>query len=256
MRAARVENGALKDILKIETPPEKQKGLETLLNTIKQVSQEKVEMMVGGMAGMINKEGIVLKSPNLPSWDGCDIAGYLEENISSNVLVHNDALMAGLGEATYGAGKDEAVVAYIGLGTGIGGSRIVDKKIDSATGFEPGHHIVDFSNNESWEQKISGHVLKEKQGKYPQVLKREVYNDYIRKIAVGVYNAILFWSPDVVVMGGALINKEEGFRIDEITDAVSKINEFLPTLPPICQSGLGDNAGLYGAMAVVEKKPE
>ena len=98
-------------------------------------------------------------------------------------------------------------------------------------------------------------VLKEKYGKYPQELEREIYEDYVRIIALGVYNAILFWSPEVVVLGGALINEKEGFKVVEIADAVEKINEDLPLLPPIRQSELGDNAGLYGAMAIIENEP-
>lgn len=251
MRVAEVENGALKNVLKLPTPVEKEDWLPALLDAIKRVSSSKVESVVGGVAGVVSREGVVAKSSSA-GWNEYDFAGFLKENVSSNVRIYNDALLAGLGEATYGAGKDGEIVGYIGIGTGIGTSRIVNKKIDSVTGFEAGHHIIDLSNNISWKQKVSGRALKEKYGKYPQALDRDVYEECVRTIAVGVYNSILFWSPDVVVMGGALINEKEGFKVDEIAAAVEKINETLPTLPQIRQSILGDNAGLYGAMAILD----
>jgi glucokinase len=248
MRVAKVNNGNLCDISKIHTPSEKKDGLAKILTLINKIAPTDVGAIVGGMAGVISKDGKVLKSPNLPGWNDCDLAGFLKENITGNVSVYNDALMSGLGEATYGAGKDKSIVAYIGLGTGVGGSRIVNRTLDSATGFEPGHHIVDFSNLESWDQKISGHVLQERYEGYPQEkLEDEIYEKYTRIIAVGTHNIIMLWSPDVVVMGGSLITGQNAFRISDIVREINKLNRTFPILPPIRQSILGDDAGLYGA---------
>lgn len=239
IRVAEARNGVLGEVLKLPTPKKEEEWLSALFEMTKKVSKgESVESIAGGVAGATNRERF---------------SGFLKENISARVKVYNDALLAGLGEAIYGAGKDKEIIGYIGFGTGIGTARIAGKKVDS-TGFEAGHHIINFSNNETWEENISGHVLKAKYGKYPQELEREIYEDYVRIIALGVYNAILFWSPEVVVLGGALINEKEGFKVVEIANAVEKINEDLPLLPPIRQSELGDNAGLYGAMAIIENE--
>lgn len=252
MRVAEIRAGAPKDVLKLETPPEKENRLPTLIDAVKRISPERAEIIAGGVTGVISREGVVAKS-SANGWHEYDFAKSLKESVSDKVYIYNDALMAGLGEAAYGAGKDKEVVGYIGLGTGIGTARIRGKKIDSY-GFEAGHHVVDVSNYESWEEKVSGRVLREKHQKYPQELEREVYDDYVRMIAFGVYNSILFWSPDIVIMGGALINESEGFKVEEIAAAVGEVNEDLPALPPIRRSELGDEAGLYGAMAVIENK--
>ncbi|MDP2641881.1 MAG: ROK family protein [bacterium] len=229
-RVAKVEDDTLAGILRRPTPDDRSEWPKHLLLMIDEVlGGEKAGFVVGGVAGVRGREAIVASLPE--------------------ARVYNDALMAGLGEAVYGAGKDKEVVGYIGLGTGIGTARISGKKVDSA-GFEAGHHILDISTNESWEEKISGRVLKERHQKYPQELDRKVYEDYIKMIAFGVYNSILFWSPEVIVMGGALINEKESFEVEEIARAVSNVNEALPALPPIVKSELGDNAGLYGAMAI------
>ena len=51
--------------------------------------------------------------------------------------------LGGLGEANFGQYKDEKIIAYIAIGTGVGGVRIVDSQIDrNSQGFEPGHQII------------------------------------------------------------------------------------------------------------------
>lgn len=251
IRVALVESGALKDIVKVESPQDGKEGLKILVDTIKEVSKGEVEAIVGGIAGVISRDGVILHSPNLPGWDRSNLADTLKEKICGNVVIKNDALMAGLGEATYGIEKKASVVAYIGLGTGIGGCRIVNRSIDESH-FEPGHHILDTSLLESWEQKVSGHTLKAKYPGYPKKLDKTDYDECVRGIAVGVYNAILFWGPDVLVLGGSLINGKVSFKVSDIVNEVEKINKVLPILPEIIQSKLGDDAGLYGAMAVLE----
>lgn len=233
-RMARVESGELKEVLKVTTPENIEECPAHLAEMIKQVAgDEDVSELVGGVAGVRRRDALAAAPPN--------------------ARVYNDALLSGLGEAVHGAGKDKNIIGYIGLGTGIGTARIVGKKVDS-TGFEAGHHIVDISNNETWEEKVSGRVLKERHQKYPQELDRGVYEDYVKMIALGVYNSILFWTPDILIMGGALINEKEGFEVEEIASAVRDINEALPALPPIVKSELGDNAGLYGAMVIIENE--
>jgi predicted NBD/HSP70 family sugar kinase len=224
-RVARVENGKLGKVSKTSTPKNVDERVRHLLSLI-----DEAEKIVGGVAGAEARERMAATLPH--------------------ARVYNDALMAGLGEAVYGAGKDKEIVGYIGLGTGIGTARISGKKID-AVGFEAGHHLI---GEEVWEEKVSGRVLTEKHGEYPQKLDRKIYDDYIRAVAMGVYNAILFWSPDVLVMGGSLVNEKEGFKVEEIAAATEGINEALATLPPIVKSELGDNAGLYGAMAIIENE--
>lgn len=225
--------GKFGEILRKPTPENRDEWAGHLLAMINEVSSEETGLVVGGVAGVRGFEALAQALPD--------------------ARIYNDALMAGLGEAVYGAGKDREIVGYIGIGTGIGTARISGKRIES-NGFEAGHHIVDITNNKTWENLVSGRAIKEKYGKYPKELEKNIYDDYIRKIAVGVYNSILFWSPEVLVMGGALINEKDGFDVDDIRAAVEEINEALPTLSPIIKSELGDNAGLYGAMAIIENE--
>jgi predicted NBD/HSP70 family sugar kinase len=219
-RVARADNRNLSEILRRPTPASKSDWTPHLLQMVAEISNgDEVEMSVGGVATV---EGENIMALTLP-----------------NARVFNDALLAGFGEAVMGAGKDSEIVGYVGFGTGIGTARIANKKIDS-NGLEAGHHIIDSSTGESWEEKVSGRLLQMKYDKYPQSLEKEVYN------------SILFWSPDVLVMGGSLMTGKEGFKIEDIVQAVQELNRDLPGLPPIRLSELGDSAGLYGALAIIE----
>src|SRR4030042_4585919 len=102
------------------------------------------KVIAGGVPGVLSKDKSVLVcSPNLQKWVGKPIKNKLAELFESEVILENDAALAGLGEACFGAGRDKRIVAYLTISTGIGGTRIVDKKIDvSSWGFEPGRQII------------------------------------------------------------------------------------------------------------------
>ena len=82
--------------------------------------------------GLFDDQGRVAKAPNLsPEWQGVDIANELSSEIGLPVLVANDARVATLGEFTFGGAVDVAradatTLAYIGLGTGVGGGAVVN----------------------------------------------------------------------------------------------------------------------------------
>src|SRR4030066_415253 len=51
-------------------------------------------------------------------------------------------------EKVKGAGKGFNIVAFLTIGTGVGGARIVGGKPDANVfGFEPGHQIIDLGGN-------------------------------------------------------------------------------------------------------------
>jgi len=251
MRVAPVGECKLGKVYKTPTPSKKEEILDTLVEAIEKMSEgNKVEAVTGGIAGVI-RDGIITKSPNISNLEKQNLARFLKEKVCEKVSVHNDALMAALGEAVYGAGRRHDSVAYIGFGTGIGGGRIVGENIDSL-GFEPGHHILDLALGETWSDKVSGHNLVKKHKNYPQEkLDKKDYDKYVRSIVVGLYNIILLWMPDVLVLGGALINGKNPFEISDIVRELEEINSILPKIPEVKQSELKDNAGLYGAIKLL-----
>ncbi len=100
-----------------------------------------------GIAGPIDmKKGVMSAQPNLPALDGFPIRAFLQERISSSILIENDANAFTLGEGWVGAAKGCKDYCGITLGTGVGGGIVVTGKIlHGVKGMagEIGHMVID-----------------------------------------------------------------------------------------------------------------
>lgn len=248
LRIATGTGDSLSNPVKLPTPHDPSEAVAMLALYAKEHMPD-CEGASGGIAGVI-EDGVVRSSPHLPSWDGFAFQASLADAIALPVHVQNDAELAGLGEATYGAGKGYGIVAYLGIGTGIGGSLIVDGKVARhASGFEPGHQILDVDSGATFEGLVSGHALEKHFGTPAHDLDRGIYDLLTPTLAAGIYNVLLTWSPDVLVLGGSLMNEENGYRIAAIEKALAERESVLPAFPPLVKAALGDDNGLYGALA-------
>ena len=70
--------------------------------------------------------GVLAASPNVPGLVDFPLAELLAERLGLPVAAQNDALMACLGEARFGAGKGLSHLMHITLGTGVGGGAVID----------------------------------------------------------------------------------------------------------------------------------
>ncbi len=248
MRMAAGEYATISQVHRIPTPSNPQDAVDYLAQYVRETMSACLDA-VGGIAGLI-EDGVVRASPHLPSWDGFPFSARLRDALSIPCQIQNDAELAGLGEAVYGAGKGYGLVAYLGIGTGIGGSLIIDGKVaPHAHGFEPGHQILDAEQGMSFEGLVSGHALEARFGMPAKELPRNVYDELTRTLATGAYNLLLEWSPDILVLGGSLMNEENGYRVADVSRALAALPMVLP-LPVITHAALGDDCALYGALAV------
>lgn len=221
---------------------------------------ESIEKTVCGVAGLLekNKESLYF-SPNLLDWNGKPLKESLSNIFKTDVFLENDAALAGLGEATYGAGKDYPIVAYYTIGTGIGGARIVNGKVDNASyGFEPGHQIIAYDEKKEDQESLeffgSGSGITKRTGKNPDEIDDPQFWDSVsRFVAVGVFNTILHWSPDVFIFGGGIINGSI-LSVQTIQKHLLTMPKQYPDLPEIKKSQLGDESGLFGALALAKEK--
>jgi glucokinase len=76
----------------------------------------------------------VIKSHQIEGWADFPLAQWLDELLGMPVVVGNDADVAALAEATFGAGQGRSPVFYITVGSGIGGGLIIDGKIHRGVG--------------------------------------------------------------------------------------------------------------------------
>lgn len=243
----------------VNTPKNFYDGIETLKNIINNLANgTPVEAIVGGVAGVLNPEKTGLaKSPNLGEWVGGDIKKALMETFNVPVSIENDSAFVGLGEATYGAGRNSSIVVYLTISTGVGGARIVNGVIDeNALGFEPGHQIIDPDNTlcpscegNDLEAYVSGASIEKRFGKKPYDIHDEkVWDEIAKFLAYGLANTLVHWSPDIVVLGGSMM-KEVGIPIPAVKKHLAEILKIFPTIPEIKKAELDDFGGLYGALS-------
>lgn len=243
----------------VSTSKDVHDGVETLKRIINNLTNGgPIEAIVGGIAGPINKEKTMLvRSPNLSGWVGFNLKNALEEAYQVPVQIENDAAMVGLGEAHFGAGKGKSIVVYLTISTGVGGVRIVDGEIDdSSFGFEPGHQIIDPDNSlcptcdgNDLEAYVSGTSVEKRFGKKPYEIHDEAIWDELAKfLAYGLNNTIVYWSPDIVVLGGSMM-REVGIPVPAVKKYLADILKIFPELPLIEKAELADFGGLYGSLA-------
>lgn len=243
------------ELIKFPTPKDYNDAVAEILHRAKSLVGDKdITAGAAGVPAPIGRNTKLLHNPaHLPDWDNKDLAKDLEEGLGFRVHVANDSALAGLGEATYGAGKDFEIVAFIGIGTGIGGARIIRQNIDdTVAGFEPGHHIVAAGAEVGhWEGGASGAALKAKYGvDASEITDTQALSDLHFNLAVGLYNTILFWGPEVIVIGGG-IGYSEVIKIKELTSLLEQLNSSrnrIYQLPELVKAELKDKAGIMGAM--------
>lgn len=254
LRIAIADNTKVHSVETTPTPQEPQEALVTLIKTIERLTNAKpLTALVGGVAGIIDTSGTIITSPHLPLWKDFPLAKLLSDHFSIPVILRNDSEMAGLGEACFGAGVDYTTVAYLGVGTGVGGTRIVGKApVSHAYNFEPGHQILDTVSGDTLESLISGSSLTKRHNIPPYDLPRDTWKELSKIFAVGIMNTIVYWTPNVVVLGGSLMNEDNGFRIKDIENALKNLHSPYPELPPLHHAHLKDQSGLYGALAIIE----
>jgi glucokinase len=74
------------------------------------------------------RTGSVVYAPNL-EWRDVPLARRVSEGLAGTVAVANDARAAAIGEWRHGAGVGATDMFYLALGTGVGGSAVVDGRV-------------------------------------------------------------------------------------------------------------------------------
>lgn len=239
MRMAIADGGVLTTVRKIPTPKNPKEAVVALAEFVAESVERPVDS-VGGIAGII-REGVVVDSPNLSSWNGFAFAEALTKETGFAARIYNDAEIAAYGEAKSGAGCGYERVAYLTIGTGVGGALITNATLPlESQEYEPGRQIIP-ETAKTLEDFVGGRALEREFGIAPEHLPRSVFTERTHTLALGILSIIKLWSPQVFVLNGALMNEETGFRLEEVAEAVGEKNISL------VHAALGDESALYGA---------
>lgn len=250
----------------------------------------KAEVAGVGMAapGPVTEEGLLRGTVNI-GW-GDVFLGKEGERIFgiSPVYIANDARVAALGEAIYGAGKDAKSMMLLTLGTGIGGGIVFDGTIHvgvSGVAGEIGHFTVDpyetvkcnCTKTGCLEQYCSATGMARVAKKYlteqdmPSVLRDKedltakdlwdgvsagdalsiMIGKHVTKLlGIAIANAVYVVDPELVVIGGGV-----SAAGDVLLDMI--VEEYKPRVFPhsrnkkFALAKLRNEAGIYGAAALV-----
>ncbi|MDD5068396.1 MAG: ROK family protein [Candidatus Pacebacteria bacterium] len=259
MRIAGSKDGkTLLEPVVVDTPQDFSKMGDLFRGAVEKISQgEKILAVAGGMPGTFDeRHERLMVCKHLQGWVSKPLHETIADITKSFVFIENDTAMVGLGEATEGAGRGFPIVTYITVSTGVGGCRIVEGKIDKAHfNFEPGYQIIDYVNNKSLGELIDGVAVQEKYGKHPgEITDPKVWEGVEKIAAVGVHNALLFWSPDVVVIGGSMVVKKVGISVENVAKHVGELLKAFPSVPAIKKAELADSGGLIGSLAYLRQK--
>lgn len=273
MRAALVDaGGAVCDRIECETPNEPE--IDSLIDLARKVLRgADVDRAVVGVPGRVDyRLGALEYAPNIPQgWVDALREPVLAKALGVEVSLANDADLAAVGEAWFGAGRSFADVAYLTISTGIGagvvtGGLLVHGRRSVA---EVGHTIVDgrellAGRPATVEELGSGTSLSElareagladdapalvELVKQHDVTATRVFERVVYAAAIGAVNLAHLFTPDVIVVGGGL-----GLVGDLVLDPIRRLiaergPRALPEPIAVVNAALGDDAGLTGAGA-------
>ncbi len=128
-------------------------GLRAVLDAIDEVlsDQRAAEVSAIGISvpGWVDsRQGLILNATNLPCWQNYPLADEIERRYKLPTRLANDANVAALAEAVWGAGASYQNVFYVSLGTGIGTGMVLGKRLyygRTGSAGEGGHMTIDFT---------------------------------------------------------------------------------------------------------------
>ena len=203
-----------------------------------------------------------------PFWNGADVAGPLVRAFGCPVAIDTDVNGAALAEYHWGAGQGQKTMLYFTIGTGVGGGAIVDGSILRGLShpemghFRPARHPddMDFAGScpfhgDCLEGLASGPAIITRWGKSLSHLPsdhpaHDIIAFYLAQTAVTMQ---AIFAPGRIVMGGGVMGTPG--LIERVQHQAASLGNgyFRGDLRYIIASpGLGDRAGLLGALALVE----
>ena len=244
-----------------------------------------------GMPGTVNQETDCVEYANNLGMTNFPFIRRLREELGIPVVGGNDADCAALGEYMAGAGKGAGSLMLVTLGTGVGGGIIVNGKIWTGCNFaasEFGHMVIEAGGRpctcgrrgcfeayasataltaqadkkaKECPDSLIGKAYSEKNhvsGKdILQALKsgdaasREVFDEYVYYLAMGLTNLINIFQPDRLLIGGGISNFGD-LLLKPVKKHIEtyRYSRYSAKNTEIGMASLKNDAGLIGAAAL------
>lgn len=217
-------------------------------------------------AGMVDeKEGCILyANENIPEYKGMNWKKDIEHRFQMRCEVENDVNAAALGEYAYGAGMGCHSLLMMTIGTGIGGAIIQNGQIirgHSHSAGEIGYMRIgenafqDIASTTALvkraesllnEHNLNGRIIFQRAICGNSSCIKAIY-EICKIIAVGIFNCVCLLNPEMVLLGGGIMEQKEYLYpvIDKSLRDVMTEEAYLHTRFGFAK--LKNHAGLAGA---------
>ncbi len=281
IKSAIAQNGVLSSVR--ETPTRASLGGAYVMSQAKEIISSykdtyAFERIGISTAGQVNpvKGSIIYANHNIPGYTGTPVKEIMEDFFHVPVAVENDVNAAAIGEACYGAGKEEKDFVCLTYGTGVGGAVFINGSLYHGSSFsagELGALIVHPEDRQPeidmysgcYEKYASTTALVAKAKKYdssitngkilfsrieePQI--RAIIDQWIDEIVYGLVSITHLLNPSCIILGGGIM--EQPYIPDQIEQKLmpSIMSSFRGLKIKTAQ--LGNQAGMLGAARLAEE---
>jgi len=216
--------------------------------------------------------GTILTTPKR-GWSGFNVVNAIREGLDEPVPIafETDVNAAVFGEAEFGAGRNNRNIAYITIGTGIGGAFLHDGEIIHGRMHpEIGHLLVpdldkEFGKNTNvcpfhascLEGRASGPAIEARWGVPGSKLPDDhpAWELQGKYLALGCIDLTAAWSPDIIILGGG-VSQKSGL-IDRVRAEFESLSGGYWALPPLDlylqTPALDQLAGIVGSLSLAQR---
>ena len=217
--------------------------------------------------------GYITNTPK-PGWSNTPVAPILRDEFDVPIGFDTDVNVAALGEHSWGAAREVDTFVYLTIGTGIGGGGMVDGNLlHGLIHPEMGHIALPHNwekdpfagtcpfHGDCWEGLANGPALEARWGQPGESLPpgHEAWSLEAHYLALGVTSIMMILSPQMVVMGGGVMEQEHLFPLLH-REVKSLLNGYIqsPTVSDgldryIVPAALGGRSGVLGAIALAQR---
>ncbi|MDY6866948.1 MAG: ROK family protein, partial [Chloroflexota bacterium] len=273
---------------RMKTYADGETSLQRLIQLIQSIKDDDEIIDAIGIAApgpLDPKTGIILAAPNLPEWNGVSITDLVHDEIGAPAYLGNDANLAAVGEWRYGAGQGHHHLIYLTISTGIGGGVICDDHLLlgwHGLGAELGHtiilpdgpmcgcgqrgHVEAISSGTGIAKYVAEQLADGRKSilngkpdakaisqaaKQGDELAKETFERAGYYLGLALSNFLAIFNPSIIIFGGG-VSQAGDLLFEPMNKAMQETvlsEHYLEDLI-ITQAALGDNAGLYGALAL------
>ena len=272
MRVAAVAgNGTIID-RDYEPTPHAAESIDPFVDLVARMrKQHDIDHAVIAVPGRVDHvAGCLLHAPNLPpKWFAQITRSTLEAALDVTVTLANDADVAAVGEAYFGAGRGHSDVLYVTVSTGVGAGMVIDGRVllPRRSGGEVGHTVIDRRAALAGEPATveglgSGTALarlgaeRGLDAEGPELVAlvtvgdpvaTDLWTEAMTAVGIGVANLVHVLAPTIVVIGGG-VGRNGELVLAPVREAIDRFGPMGPP-PDVVNAALGDDPGLIGAAA-------